>query len=155
MAITITLNSTSKYLRKTATRDIPEFGIIKGQIVYYIRSSANDNSYYPVVWSYEQIKWVCPCKDFVCRHRQCKHCKIASEASRKYAARPKKVAPAYLPAPLTAGNKARLVKGKIAIVDVQPAVSAPSAEFQKNAQAIEKGTAVLGSVFAEVGKVAA
>lgn len=155
MATTITLNSKSKYLRKTATRDNPEFGIVKGQIVYYVRSSANDNSYYPVVWSYEQIKWVCPCGDCVHRHHQCKHCKVASEASRKYAARPKKVAPAYLPAPLTAGNKARLVKGKITIVDVQPAAPAPSAEFLKNAQAIEKGTAVLSSVFAEVSKVAA
>lgn len=63
-------------VRITANVDMPEYGITSGQVVYLVRASANDGTYYIVRWSYTAVEWQCPCKSF----KPCKHLKAVNAA---------------------------------------------------------------------------
>lgn len=84
---TIKVKSTEAYIRKTASSDMPLFGIKADETYYLVRSSSNDGSYYPVRWDYAQIGWICPCDGFAHRHR-CRHCKVSSQAAHEFASNP-------------------------------------------------------------------
>jgi hypothetical protein len=78
-------------IRMTARVDMPEYGLKAEQIFYLVRSSANDGTYYLVVWSYGEKQWQCPCKWSIerpmahpCRHRRLVNadCKARRDAKR-------------------------------------------------------------------------
>lgn len=67
-------------VRMTAKIEMPEYGLKAEQVFYLVRSSANDGTYYLLVWNYAESKWTCPCKHSVERPnaKQCRHRRLVS-----------------------------------------------------------------------------
>lgn len=78
-------NTYAPWMRIEAKRDIPEYGIVAGEVVYLVRTSANDGTYDVV--KFVGSSWACPCEGNATYRRNCKHCKTASLQSRLRAAR--------------------------------------------------------------------
>jgi len=83
-------------VRMTANVDMPEYGLKAQQVFYLVRSSADNNDYYLLVWDYAEVKWDCPCKHSVerpqartCRHRRLvsADCRARKEAKKANALR--------------------------------------------------------------------
>lgn len=72
-------------VRITAKRDFPDYEVVKGEVVYLARCSANDGTYYVVRWT--GMAWACPCEGNAKWHRTCKHIKAASKHSKQVAER--------------------------------------------------------------------
>lgn len=70
------------FVHMTAEVDEPQFGLKAEQAYYLVRSESMSRTneqptYWLVVWSYEECRWVCPCPDK--RHHQCKHVRLVNQ----------------------------------------------------------------------------
>lgn len=58
-------------IRCVARKDMPEYGLLEGQVFYCSRSSKNDGTYYLATWNFERITWDCRCPAIKpCRHEK-------------------------------------------------------------------------------------